>query len=343
MALTGALQTVPNFRVRKYQINISLKKKWQKILEKWVLAQSEGLEILSMGDFNLNKFSWEKQESEKSLYEIAQTPMIQDLKSKILNNGFSVLNNEPTWDLTSNPGSCLDLIITNRVDKIVSFQTKSPTFSDHSLQVVIKRTKELKNQKQFIKTRYFKNYSREVYIENVQNHPLLIDTLYEPSPTTIAQNIQKIVRDSLDPIAPLKMIQVSLKKSKKLSTEARELLAKRDSAFTEWKISGDPQQKTLLKNLRNQANKMIFVENLNNKKKSPQNQDLKYSKEKWNKLKMESGQKKCSTPTLIIENNTHHTAPKQIAQALNRLYVQEIRKVVNEMPPPLALILLSPT
>ena len=51
-------------------------------------------------------------------------------------------------------------------------------------------------------------------------------------------------------------------------------------------------------------------------------------------VKKEIGQKNQFSPTLIIEGTRHHTTPKNIAEAMNRQYIQNVRKVISEMPTP---------
>ena len=91
------------------------KKRWTRIIEKWEQANNEDRKIISLGDLNLNKLSWEKTPEEMDLYEKAQTPMVQLLKDKILNKRHIVLDNKPTRtkdNIQSKP-SCLDLLIMN--------------------------------------------------------------------------------------------------------------------------------------------------------------------------------------------------------------------------------------
>ena len=62
----------------------------------WELAASEGLELLTLGDFNLNRLAWDKNPDKMDPYEKAQNPMVIELKEIILSKGFTVLNNSPT-------------------------------------------------------------------------------------------------------------------------------------------------------------------------------------------------------------------------------------------------------
>ena len=63
-----------------------------------------------------------------------------------MEKGHVILNHQPTkiQDNIEAKESCLDLIITNRPEKIASFQASLPCFSDHTLQMVIRKIKILK-------------------------------------------------------------------------------------------------------------------------------------------------------------------------------------------------------
>ena len=111
-----------------------------------------------MGDINLNQNFWNKPQNEKTPYEKAQTPMVEQLQSRILAKGTVVINNRPTWNIDNptSPGSCLDLILVNRKDKVQSHRTIFPTFSDHALLELVYKHKETKIKCQYIKSRNLK-------------------------------------------------------------------------------------------------------------------------------------------------------------------------------------------
>ena len=73
---------------------------------------------------------------------------------------------------------------------------------------------------------------------------------------------------------------------------------------------------------------MIAHEKYKRKVASLQREDDKMS-DKWRKIKNETGQGKMSSPQIIIENTQHHTGHREITNALNRQYVQSIRKLLN--------------
>ena len=116
----------------------SQKTRWDKVLEKWERAITEELEIITLGDLNLNMLRWETPISQKTSYERAQTPMVEALVDRILQKGFKIFNSQPTRtkDNHESKPACLDLIITNRTEKVINYQSGLSSFSDHTLQIV---------------------------------------------------------------------------------------------------------------------------------------------------------------------------------------------------------------
>ena len=310
-------------------------KRWNIILEKWELATREQKEILTMGDINLNKLSWDKDKKDMNPYEKSQDKMVQMLKDKILTKGHIALNSKPTKEpLTPEERpSCIDIIFTNKKDKITNFETKSPTFSNHYLQIVRRSIKNKKNLKNYIKIRTYKNFNKTQFQENIINHPDYIINMHERDPDTISEGIQKIIRESLDPLAPIRRIQITNKNSNKLSEEARELLALRDNAHDQFKMTKEQEDLRQYRHYKTAANNLIGRERFQDKRDKFHKEDTK-PKDKWNMIKEETGQKEHTTPKLIVEGEAHHTSPQQIANAMNRQYIQKIRKVKSDMDPP---------
>ena len=84
---------------------------------KWEKAAEEGVEIITMGDLNLNSLAFNLPENQKTGQDRSQSKMAEMLKDRILNKGFSLVGLQPTRT-KDNPLSrpaALDLMITNRL------------------------------------------------------------------------------------------------------------------------------------------------------------------------------------------------------------------------------------
>ena len=123
--------------------------RWEQIILKWEKALKEEVEIKTMGDLNLNTLRWDIPQNLKTQYDRTKEPMIQRLKSRILDKGSTILSHTQTKvpDNPDTPPSCLDLMIVNRPEKVISHQAVRPCFSDHTLQILHRSSKGLKQTK----------------------------------------------------------------------------------------------------------------------------------------------------------------------------------------------------
>ena len=84
-------------------------------------------------------------------------------------------------------------------------------------------------------------------------------------PQIISINTQEIIRDSLDTVAPVRMIQITKKNQTKLTEKSREFLAQRDLCLQEFLENKTPENLRQYKNIKNTTNKEISKENYMNK------------------------------------------------------------------------------
>ena len=229
------------------------------IASKWMEAQNEGREIISIGDFNINSQTWNNHYNDKNPTDKAKHGMYKILKEKVLDHGNFQINSIQTRENENGEGgeACLDLAFSTDPNRISNHQIIFPTFSDHALVIINHNSNRVEMQKSFRKARTFKNFSKEKFSQDIINHNLYINNLYERDPAIISSNLQTMIQESLDIQAPVKVIQFSKRSSLKLSTEAREKLAARDTAHDQYKKSGHLEDLRHFKHLRNEANRMI--------------------------------------------------------------------------------------
>ena len=307
-------------------------RRWTLIIDKWEQAIKEEREIITMGDMNLNYLRWETPTHLKNSYDRMKDPMIKLLKEKILDKGFTILSNVPTKlnDNNQEKPSCLDLMITNRVEKITSYQAGITSFSDHTLQYLTRSTRGIQTSNKYARIRSYKNFSIQQYRDNIINHHYYIDVLYENDPEIISRKIQDIMKDSLEPMAPIRVIQISDKTSTRLSQTVRAAIAERDLAHATFKETNMVEDMRHYRRLRNATNRLIAKEKFKRKVKTFQGEDQNLS-DKWKTMKRETGQANFASPQTITENGKQHTTHANMAAALNRQYTQTIRKLIGEM------------
>ena len=285
-----------------------------------------------MGDYNLNYLRWDITPNLMNSYDRQKKTLIDMFKNKILDKGHIILSKTPT-KLSDDPqseDSCLDLMVTNRPQKIAYFQAGIPTFSDHCMQILVRKTKEIKTNKKIIRTRCFKNFNQNVYKNNIMNHPNFVEVLYERDPDTLTSKIQEMIQDSLFEMAPVKKIQISEKNSVKLSENTREKMVARDLAFFEYKKNKKIEDLRFYRNLKNEVNNHISKEKFARKVEFFKSEDTKMN-QKWQKMKKITGQSNFLSPQLLTENGVKKTAPLEIAQSLNRQFISKVRKIKNEI------------
>ena len=182
------------------------------------------------------------------------------------------------------PDSCLDMMITNRKEKIASFQAGLPCFSDHTMQVLIRTCKPIQSTKSFMRTRSFKNFNMQQYKINIKNHHKYIETMYEIESEVITKNIQEIVNDSLQEMSPVKTIQTANKSRTQLSEKVRYMMLGRDQAHKKYMETRDPEDHREFKNLRAAINKEISREKFERMTEKFQ-RDGSSQNEKWKMIK----------------------------------------------------------
>ena len=70
----------------------------------------------------------------RTSYENQQRSMVDEFSEKNLTKGFTILNRKPTRqkDTIDKKPACLDLMITNKIEKIISHDSVISNFSDHT-------------------------------------------------------------------------------------------------------------------------------------------------------------------------------------------------------------------
>ena len=279
--------------------------------------------------------AWELHSTQMTSRERSQNNMSQELITKILSKGSTVINKSPTRNVGSSheKEACLDYFITNKIDRIVDHQTIYPSIADHALLSITRATKPQKPQRIYKKIRSFKNFQVEKYKEYIFHHPKYLETLYTTDINHITTNLQTIIQNSLDEQAPEKMILISQKNKNQISPKAKELLALRDFSHNQYKITKNLDDLRQMRHYRNQANKQISLDNYSKKSRNLQDKEIS-EKERWNRVKQQSGQVNFKTPQVIIDGIKHLQSPRDKAEALNRQFITGIRNIINSMEPP---------
>ena len=167
----------------------------------------------------------------------------------------------------------------------------------------------MEDQKQYRKARSYRNYDRTKFSQDIQEHFLYVPNLYEHDTNKIAQNLTDMIQETLDLQTPVKIIQITKKSGQKLSTEARENIAERDTAYDRYKETKNMDDLRYVKNLKNKMNWFIAKERFQRKQSKFNNENMS-SKDMWKAAKEETGQINFKTPKLIFEKDVCYTQKK---------------------------------
>ena len=155
--------------------------------------------------------------------------------------------------------------------------------------------------------------------------------MYDKDTDNITKDITQMIHDSIDEMAPIIKIQITDKNKNPISQEAKKSIENRDKAHKIAKEDPTIENLRNFRNLRNLSNRLISKERYSKRKERFQKDGVTNNK-KWKLIKEDTGQNQFKTPEVIKEGSKIHTKPREIAQAMNRLYISSVRETINKIP-----------
>ena len=213
--------------------------RFSKIIKSWKKAETEGKEIISLGDFNLDTDCWGLPRDQMTDHQRIQQPMVDQLKEVILSQG-TIKIPTVTTRIDTRQGvkshSTLDHVYTN-IPKKIQVHVDSYTTSDHAMVCVTWYTSGMNT---FYTTfRNFRGVEQNKIKVEILSHNLYIPTTLETSPQTITNNIQTILTEVLDNNAPTITKQINKKQPTFVTIETRTMMIERDKALVKAKTTGN--------------------------------------------------------------------------------------------------------
>ena len=317
------------------------RRRWDLFLQQWEIAISEGLEIHSQGDFNLNFLDFNKLDTlpiNSQSYKLKS--LILALKDRIIPHGFCQLIEDATRIWPGATASLLDHHWTNQEEKITYSHAYFQGASDHKMICVTRRTKKIISKPKIIKKRNFKNFNQEAFISEVSRTSWLDVYLCEDLDKAVNLVTGKLNR-ILDIMAPVKIIQVRSSYAPWMSLETKERIKKRNTAQRIAAETQNIEDWQEYKKLRNSITKTLQQE-----KKIWQEKKLKScgnnSGSVWKNVKTWLGWSSGASPTRLVENGSVYNKPKDLSQIMNNYFVSKVKNLRDNLPPnpgdPLALV-----
>ena len=161
-------------------------------------------EIILCGDINIDTKALEYEENQKSQTQKAQNKLSTILKEKLIYKGLTILNSKDTFHIGNNYSSKLDIIMSNRLNKIKSTQTISDTESDHYAIITGRSMKISKSEESYIKIRNLKNSSQLELNNLIINNPKYKIAIESNNPDIICKNAINCINEAFDINSPEK-------------------------------------------------------------------------------------------------------------------------------------------
>ena len=216
--------------------------------------------------------------------------------------GLEQLISTPTR-VTKNSSSILDHILTNSTDRVSQSGVIDTGLSDHQLIYCTRKITRTKfNSHKNITIRSLKNYSQDVYLEELNKINFPDYSKFTDINDAYSDFIGKVSL-TIDKIAPMKEIRIKNSSKEWFDEEIMEEIEKRDKLLAKFKKSRQPSDSQNYKIARNKVQGMI-------KKKQKNfiteklNQNIGKPKELWKSLKsLGLSSKQQSSSTICLEKD----------------------------------------
>ena len=311
-------------------MNIRFKK--QAELWKSMITENNNREMIFVGDFNLDANNWRKSENEKTSTEKTFNFMNNIIKECLLDNGFSLLNMEPTRP-NANRKSVLDHFYTNNVDKIKYVKTYIDTVSDHAAILGTRAMQIMQSEEQYILKRDFKKIDFEQVNMNILNDQRSQKIIQSEDTEYIGGTLIKMINEHLDFYSNEKKVKIQSDDKPPKCELIEQLVYRKKMVLKKFKMHGQNEDKNELKNLTNiiRKEKTKFERSL----KSKEFENCQgNTNQMWKTAKKHIFGSNIQNPDKMMENGVMNFGSKKVANIMNRFYVSKIRKLKEKMPEP---------
>ena len=335
IGLGRARKTIVNFYYREWTNGISgdnsLGGQYERLgrqIAEWKNLLSEGKDFVCLGDANLCAHSWNNPDYRmKNLSNQVKTFCLECSCQQLV-NGFTRVQGYGDHIQQS----CIDHITTNVPDKCSAPIISAGGSSDHMAVMITKFSRDLKYQPKTIKKRNYKNFIPAVFLEdvliNLQSGAFqpILDTY---NPDVAAALFSDIFGQILNKHAPLKIYQIRNNYVPWISEETKIKMRLRDKFKMEASQHHDIEKLSAYRRLRNEI------------KSDLQKDEKEYYKVKFYSLETSVGSiwrnvndllgtskgSYSSSPTMICYKHETYTTSKDIANILNKIFIDKVKKL----------------
>ena len=304
----------------------SQREQLQQHVSQWEALVRSGRDFVALGDANVCALHWnDPSYQHKDLANQVQTFLLQESCFQLVNKYTRVQTVSGTLQR-----SCLDHVTTKVPQKCNIPEVFATGSSDHMPIMVTKSSREPKTQPKTIKKRNYKHFSAPDFLKDVQEHVQngVFDKVVNNENVDEASAIfSGIFGSILNKHAPLKIFQVRNNYVPWISDDTKQMQSARD-ALKEEAISENCSEKhEAYKRLRNRISTKLEKDETNHYKNKFYQEDPSVSMI-WNNVNdyLNTSKKSFSnTPNIIIHDNKIHTAPRDIANAINDAFLKKVK------------------
>ena len=290
----------------------------------WRHLYATNRDIVCLGDANVCALTWNNSDfdaSRKVLSNLIQEHLLDESSYQIVED-FT----RSEWSRNGLSRSCIDHIYTNVPAKCNKPKVIAAGDSDHLAVVVSKLSREISNRAPAVLRRSYKNFDTVSFLTDIYNCMIDDAVLACNNLNDAALNFKEIFCHILDRHAPCKIIQLRSNYVPYLSADTKQLMKYRDSIKEEATKQADPELLKEFKRLRNEVRQRIIKDRGSYYQNQFQDQSFSV-RQSWKLVYSLIGGKGAKGPSKISFNNSILSQPKEIAMALNRIFVDKVTKL----------------
>ena len=304
--------------------------RWVTFLDQWEAAIASGLEVLVLGDMNINHLDWSQPIGTQSSQSVKLRPLVEKLFTKIFPHSVSQCVTVPTRFMQGQTPSGLDHFYTNHPEKLSVVQTQFFGGSDHKMIMATRHSKEIKKKARYIYKRSYKSFCVSYFLcdlSKVSWWPVYQCSDIDSAVEIFTDQFLQV----LDLHAPMRTIQTRSNYAPWLSENVKKLMQRRNEAQNKAVLSQSYEDWNMFRKLRNEVTKKLRTD----EKKWHQEKLNKFagsSSEQWHHVMGWLGWKNCGSPSQLFYGGRLINKPIEIANIQNEYFVNKVNLIQQNLP-----------
>ena len=305
---------------------------WVMFLEQWQQALDTQMEVIVLGDFNLDFLSFNRTDLPTNSQASKLKPLVDELFTRIIPYGVRQCVSGTTRQ--GRPGqadTALDHFWTNIPGKISPIQTMFNGFSDHRVIKGVRFAKLIRNSTRYVKKRSYKNFNESEFrrrIKNLSFWDIYCSTDVNDASNLLAEKLNVV----LDQMAPIRTFQTRTNYSPWLSPESKKLINDRNNAQQKASESKSEEDWSVYKTIRNYVNSILKNEKSSWQKKKLENCNNDSGK-LWKNVLGWLNWCSSSAPTKLFSAGQIITSPSLLANIMNTYFITKVNTIRQNLPP----------